>query len=106
MTWFNVEEIEPREIIEGYRARFIHSDNMTLAYWEVDAGAALPTHQHVHEQVANMLEGRFELTVDGETREVGPGEVAVIPSHVPHGGRALTDCRILDVFHPAREDYQ
>lgn len=29
-----------------------------------------------------------------------------MPGHVPHSGRAITDCRITDVFHPAREDYR
>lgn len=26
--------------------------------------------------------------------------------HVPHSGRALTDCRVIDVFYPVREDYR
>ena len=35
-----------------------------------------------------------------------PGEVAMIPPDAPRGGRALTDCRLLDVFSPVREDYR
>ncbi len=106
MTWWNVEEIEPREIVPGYRARFVHSENMTFAYWEIDAGALLPEHGHPHEQVANLLEGKFELTIDEETRVLEPGTVAVIPSGALHAGRAITDCKILDVFYPVRADYQ
>jgi quercetin dioxygenase-like cupin family protein len=56
--------------------------------------------------VAHVLTGSFELTVEGETRILNPGIVAVIPSHALHGGRALTDCTLLDVFHPQREDYK
>ncbi len=106
MTWWTVDEIEPREIVPGFRARFVHSQNMTFAYWEIDAGAVLPEHGHPHEQVANLLEGEFELTIDEETRVLGPGTVAVIPSGVLHAGRALKACKILDVFHPVRADYQ
>jgi quercetin dioxygenase-like cupin family protein len=105
MYFRRLEEIEEKEPVPGFHVRFVHSGSMTLAYWKVDAGAALPEHSHPHEQVYTLLEGRFELTVGGETRATEPGEVAVIPPGVPHGGRALTDCRIIDVFHPVREDY-
>lgn len=106
MTFLTLKEIEEKEIVPGYRAKFVHSENMTLAYWDVDPGAALPEHSHPHEQIANVLEGRFELTVDGEPRVLEPGMVAVIPGGVPHSGKALTPCRLLDAFHPLREDYK
>jgi quercetin dioxygenase-like cupin family protein len=84
----------------------IHTDAMTLAYVDVDEGADLPEHAHVHEQVLNMLEGRFELTVEGNPHILEAGDVFAIPSNAPHSGRALTKCRILDVFHPVREDFR
>jgi quercetin dioxygenase-like cupin family protein len=106
MVFKNLDQIEEKEIVAGYRARFIHSDSITLAYWDVDPGAELPEHSHPHEQIANVLEGQFELTVAGEARVLEPGMVAVIPSQVPHSGKALTACSLLDVFHPVREDYR
>jgi len=106
MVFQNLNDIMEREIVPGYRARFLHSENMTLAYWDVDQGAALPEHSHPHEQIANVLEGRFELTVAGESRILEPGQVAVIPSDVPHRGRAITACKLLDAFHPCRDDYK
>lgn len=106
MPFINLDNFEVREIVPGYRARFLHTEEMTLAFWEVEAGAALPEHSHSHKQVAAVLEGRFELTVAGETRVLEPGTAAVIPGDVSHSGRAVTDCRLLDVFHPARDDYR
>lgn len=106
MAFLNLKDVTEIEIVPGYRARFVHGDNLTLAYWDVDPGAELPEHSHPHEQVANVLEGEFELTVGDETRVLKPGEVAVIPSNVPHGGKAITACRLLDVFHPTRDDYK
>jgi quercetin dioxygenase-like cupin family protein len=106
MYFNNLDEITEREIVPGYRAKFIHAEGMTLAYWKVEAGAALPEHSHPHEQIANVLEGEFELTVAGESRVLIPGQVAVIPGNMPHSGRAITACRLLDAFQPAREDYR
>jgi quercetin dioxygenase-like cupin family protein len=79
---------------------------MTFSYWTVTAGASLPEHSHPHEQVVNMLEGKFELTVGGRKAILVPGSVVVIPGGTAHGGRAVSDCRILDVFHPVREEYR
>ena len=52
------------------------------------------------------MEGEFELTVGGESRVIKAGDVVVIPGNTPHSGKAVTDCRILDVFHPVRDDYK
>ncbi len=101
----HLQQIEPFDISTGFHARFIHSETMTLAYVEIDAGAELPEHSHVHEQVVNMLEGTFELRLGGQTLRLEPGQVVIIPSNLPHSGRAIRRSRILDVFHPVREDF-
>ena len=95
-----------KELLPGFTGVFIHSERMTHAYWTVKAGAELPSHSHDHEQVATVLEGEFEITIDGETKKVTVGDVAVIGSGLTHSGKAITDCRILDVFSPVREDYR
>jgi len=102
---FDWEKIQAKTIIPGFRAKFVHSANMTFALWDIDAGGKLPQHSHPHEQVVHQLEGELEVTVDGVTTVLRPGNVAVIPSHAVHSGRALTACRAMDVFYPLREDY-
>jgi quercetin dioxygenase-like cupin family protein len=106
MAFYAASALPEREIVPGFRARFVHGETMTAAFWSADAGASPPSHSHPHEQVAQVLEGRFELTVGEETRAPGPGEAAVIPPGVPHGGTAVTGCRLLDILRPVREDYR
>ncbi|MFA4836989.1 MAG: cupin domain-containing protein [Dehalococcoidia bacterium] len=106
MAFLELNHLEKREIIPGYKVCFVHSENMTFAYWDIEPDAILPDHSHPHEQVANVLEGRFELTVDGEKRVLGPRDVAIIPPNASHSGKAVTKCRIIDVFYPIREDYR
>ncbi|KYK32879.1 MAG: cupin [Theionarchaea archaeon DG-70] len=98
--------ITAKEIIPGFHGRFVHSPHMTLAHWNIKAGSPLPEHSHPHEQITTVLEGTLELTTEGKTHVLTPGSVAVIPSDVPHSGKAVTDCRVIDVFYPRREDYQ
>ena len=106
MPFIKLEEVPPREIFPGFHVRFVHSATMTFAHWTIEAGAALPQHSHPHEQVANVIDGQFELTINGETRTLGPGMVGVIPSNALHSGRAVTKCHIIDAFYPIREDYR
>jgi quercetin dioxygenase-like cupin family protein len=106
MPFITLDASPAREIFPGFKVHFVHSANMTFAHWMIQAGSMLPAHSHPHEQVVNMVEGEFELTIDGETRRLGPGTVAVIPSNARHSGRAITDCRIIDAFYPIREDYR
>ena len=106
MPFIDLNSLLVKEPVPGYRAVFVHSKSMTLAYWKVDEGAVMPEHSHPHEQVASVVEGRFELTLAGETRVLDSGSAAVIPSNTLHGGKALTNCRLIDTFHPIREDYQ
>jgi len=101
-----ISDIQPFEISRGFTARCIHTEQMTIAFVEVEAGADLPQHAHFHEQVTNILEGEFEFNLGGEIMLLRPGQSVVIPSNVPHSGRAITYCRILDAFSPVREDFR
>ena len=106
MPKIELSSINPKALIDGFQARFIHTENMTFSFVDVKVGKSLPEHSHTQEQVSIMLEGEFELTLSGEPIRFGPGEVIVIPSNAKHAGLAITDCKILDVFNPVREDYR
>ena len=106
MPFIELNHLERREPFPGFKVHFVHSANMTFAHWTITAGASLPKHSHLHEQVVNMIEGEFELTIATETKRLKPGHVAIIPSNATHSGRAITDCRIIDAFYPIREDYR
>ncbi|MCB0429530.1 MAG: cupin domain-containing protein [Flavobacteriales bacterium] len=104
-SFLNLSELKEWETIPGYKVKFVHTRNMTIAYYDVKAGSPFPEHSHVNEQVSTIIRGKFELVIEGESRIMTVGDVAVIPSGARHFGKALTDCRIMDVFYPVREDY-
>lgn len=106
MPYYEIESLEKKEVFPGFKGRFVHSDQVTIAHWEIDANAVLPEHSHIHEQIALVNRGTFELTINGDTKVLEAGQIAVIPSQAVHSGKAITDCQITDVFQPVREDYQ
>ena len=78
---------------------------MSLA--EIPARVAVPEHSHPNEQVGLILSGDLEFTIGGETRTLKPGEMFRIPGGVPHSVVALDQpVRVLDIFHPVRDEYR
>jgi quercetin dioxygenase-like cupin family protein len=106
MSFIKISDLKEVEIVPGFKGRFLHSANATVAYWQIEKGGVIPVHTHVHEMIVNVMEGTLELTIDKETRTLTSGMAAIIPSNVPHTAKAITDCFVLDVFHPVREDYK
>ncbi len=102
----HLDELPDVVPVTGYHGKMVHTDVMTVGHWRILADHSLPEHAHPHQQIVNMIEGEFELTVAGQPVHLQPGDVYVIPGDVPHSGRAITDCRIIDVWHPCREDYK
>jgi quercetin dioxygenase-like cupin family protein len=98
--------IQTKEIAPGFLSRFIHTETNTLNFIEVTSGSIVPLHQHVHEQLSFVMEGKFEMTVDGVKKVLAQDTFAVIPPNAVHGGVAVTDCRLIDIFSPVREDYK
>lgn len=106
MPFFNFDEIAEREMFPGFKARSVHGESMTMAYMRIAADSEAPEHSHSHEQITNVVVGTFELTVDGVPMTMSAGQVAIIPPNVKHSAKAITDCLVLDVFHPVRDDYR
>ena len=104
MQYVDLTEVHSKEVVPGFHGKFVHSQNMTTAYWDVVAGSSLAEHAHVHEQILNIVEGEFELKIEGKTLTLYSGAVVVIPSNVSHAGRAISHCKLIDIFSPVRED--
>jgi quercetin dioxygenase-like cupin family protein len=98
--------IEPRQMIKGAKVWFVHSEKMTMAQWEFEPGVELPEHSHPHEQISNIISGTFILVIEGTDYPMPAGSILIIPPHAKHSGRAVSKCRIVDVFHPVRQDYR
>ena len=102
----DVGSLGPQQIWDGVVGRSIHGDRATLSLLELDAGAVVPDHHHVNEQMGILVAGSLRFTIGGETRELGPGSTWRILAHVPHSvvvGPA--GAVLVEVFVPGRDDW-
>jgi quercetin dioxygenase-like cupin family protein len=99
-------KIRKQKIWDGIVGAIHHSDHMTIGHIYIDEGVQLPMHQHHQEQWSNVLEGIFEFTIGQEVHTMSGGMTVYIPPNVPHSGKAITACKIIDCFHPVREDWK
>ncbi len=102
---YSLPSLLSHEFLPGLDGKMIHTERMTLAFWDVKEGSQVPEHSHPHEQVLQVIQGDFHLTIGEEQVNLHTGDVYVIQSGSLHSGIALTDCKLLDVFCPVRSDY-
>ena len=95
-----------KNLAPGLIGYYAHGSHMTLGIVEIKAGSDLPVHSHPHEQITYILEGQLDMTIGEEQCALTAGMFYVIPSNIPHGAVAITDCKVIDVFNPVREDYR
>ena len=70
--------------------------NQSLAEATLAAGQSTQRHHHKQtEEIYFILDGRGEIEVDGDRREVGPGDAILLPPGAPHVIRAQTPLRFL-----------
>lgn len=106
MERYNWEAVPKQQMGPLITRQVIHTPALTLVRGTFTRDAVVALHQHVHEQVTSVLSGRLRLEIDGHATVLTAGELARIPSNLPHLAEALEDTIVLDVFTPARTDWQ
>lgn len=92
---------------DAVRARKVEGERITLAVVELAPDSIVPEHRHPHEQLGVVITGSVRFTLDGETRELGPGGTWRIASGKPHDVVTGPDgAVVIDVFSPVRDDWQ
>ena len=91
--------------------REVHSEHMmTVVDFADGPSEAAPLHQHPHEQLTYVAEGEVNFIIgEGATRTVDrvkAGDMVVVPPNAPHTVELVSaTARLIDCFHPIREDF-
>lgn len=100
------DEIEWEVVGEGIKRKIMaYDDRVMLVNVHFEKGGIGVLHEHYHSQVTYVASGKFEVTIDNETKTLKAGDSFYIPPHAIHGVVCLESGLLTDVFSPIREDF-
>jgi quercetin dioxygenase-like cupin family protein len=101
--YVNIDDLTPVEFLPGLGFRPVLGQRALTNFVDFEPGAKAPRHVHEEEQIVIVLEGELVFDLDGDVRTMHKGDVAVVPSWVPHAAWTTdSHCLEVDVFTPPR----
>jgi quercetin dioxygenase-like cupin family protein len=103
INWTNV----PVEHLEGgIERQMVVGQELMICRLRFPANLATPAHEHLHEQMTIVEQGRVLFVIEDKEEIAKPGDVLCFPSSCWHGATMLDEEVVLiDIFTPIREDF-
>ena len=97
---------EPHPLFPGVGLKAVAGDQVFLGHVTYAPGTSVARHSHEHtEQVMLILEGELTMTVAGEMRELGPGDVVVVNRGVEHELHSAEGVTFVEALGPVPLDH-
>ncbi|MEL4308874.1 cupin domain-containing protein [Joostella sp. CR20] len=97
-TWENVDEGISRQITN-------YNNDLMMVKVKFEKGAIGYKHHHIHSQASYVAAGKFEVTIDNETKVLEAGDTFFANPNLVHGVVCLEAGVLIDIFNPVREDF-
>ena len=94
MPFFKLKEMPEPVVAPGHSTAYgptITGRELELGYYSEPKGTGAKPHSHPGEQIIMVLTGRLRMRIGKEARDIGPGEVALIPANQEHEQQALDE---------------
>ena len=94
MPFFKLNEMPGAVVAPGHSTAHgptITGKELEVGYYTEPKGTGAKPHHHPSEQIILVLAGRLRMRIGSEVRDIGPGEVALIPGDQEHEQQALED---------------
>jgi quercetin dioxygenase-like cupin family protein len=105
MDVYRWEDVTEEQLNPLVSRQVIHGSQLTVARLKLAAGAVVPLHHHINEQISMIESGRIRFVIDGVEKVAVAGDAIRIPPNVPHTVTAEVDSVAVDLFAPVREDW-
>jgi mannose-6-phosphate isomerase-like protein (cupin superfamily) len=98
------------KVQEGLERKTIRTGRLMTVVIDFTGGPwerADPYHSHPHEQTSYIASGDVIFLAEGEEpRRLSAGDLFAVPPNKPHSIQLLSvSARLVDSFHPVREDF-
>ena len=94
MPFFKLDDLPGAIVAPGHSTAYgptVTGNELEIGWYTEPKGTGAKPHHHKSEQIILVLTGKLRMRVGAETREIGPGEAALILSDQEHEQTALED---------------
>lgn len=94
MPFYKLNEMPTAVISPGHSTAHgatITGKELEIGWYTEPKGSGAKPHHHPSEQIMMVLAGRLRMRIGTEVRDIGPGEVALIPGDQEHEQQALEE---------------
>ena len=104
--WVCNQDVELQPCGSGVCRKILaYTDELMCVENHFEKGGIGTLHSHPHTQIVYVPRGKFEFTVEGETRIITEGDSVLVKGNIVHGCACLEAGILLDIFNPMREDF-
>ena len=104
----NWDLIPAEEVNPSMKRKIVTGEKLMIARMNFKDGFKVPLHHHIHEQVSQVLSGKIRFWFGAnkeQSMDLGPGDVVVIPSDLPHEALMIGEVEAIDTWAPPRQDW-
>ncbi|WP_074406854.1 cupin domain-containing protein [Aquimarina megaterium] len=104
----NWDKVPTEEVTPSMHRKIVAGEKAMIARMKFKDGFHVPMHSHENEQITHVISGtiRFWFGKNKEQEmDLLPGDVIVIPAHLPHEALMIGDVEEIDTWAPPRQDW-
>ena len=103
---YNWADVPIEKIGDGIERQMIVGDQLMVCRLRFAPHVVTAAHDHPHEQITIVEQGRVLFTIENEERAAQTGDILHFPSGCWHGATMLDEeVTLIDIFTPIREDF-
>lgn len=100
-------DAKPVEMVPGLiRRTLAETADAMVVEIRAQAGVDVARHSHPNQQITYVISGQVDLTLNGVTYSIMPGDSCAISGGVEHSAHFPVETILMDCFSPPRPEYR